>query len=143
MKDFKEIKYRNKKLKIIPKAKLVDGKMDFKGISKDLKRGYKPIYKKIIDDAMYYLYPNWEYFDAIHANAYCDEKDTFSEKVGIEVCSAKLDMKNHLKLAKAYDRLHRILIETAVIVGSLCMEHTEKAKAIEDDLCTFHGRMKV
>lgn len=137
----KKINIKNKEFKVIPEAKLVSGVMPEKWIGKDLKRGIKPIYKSIIFNVARWSsdYLDNE-FPAISANAYCDEKDTFDEEIGIEVCSAKMEWKNHMKLAKLYDRMHKILIETAIIVGAWCVEHEKKAEAIEADLTKFYGR---
>ena len=138
----KKIFIKDKFFKVIPEANLVMGEMPEKWIGRDVRRGIKPIYKAIIvalaqriSDYDVLDYPN------ICANAYCDKNDVFDEKIGIEVCSAKMEWKNHMKLAKLYDRMHRILIETAVIVGTWCAEHTKKAQSIEDDLVRTYGRM--
>lgn len=142
----KKIQIKNKKFKIIPEIKIIQGEMPRKWIDNDLKRGIKPIYKSII----YYLASSMtsnnifgNNIKDISATAYCDDNDEFDEKVGIEVCSAKMELKNHLKLAKLYNRMHKILIATAITVGAMCAEHTEKAQAIEDDLCRTFGRLKV
>ena len=79
----------------------------------------------------------------IHANAYCDQNDEFDEKRGIEVCSSKLELKNHRKLAKWYDRAARDLQEASLIAQSLCIRHEDKAQAIEDDLVRHYGRLKM
>jgi len=145
--EVKKIKYRDKLMIIIPETNLVKGTMRCKWIDKDLRGGYKPIYKIIIDFVMGILYPNMDIpfnkDQVIEAYAYCDNKDTYDEKVGIEVCSAKLEMKNHIKLAKAYNRLCKVLTETADIAYQLCKKHVDKANAIEEDLARTYGRMKV
>ena len=141
----KKLKIKDKTFKVIPEARLVQGEMPTKGAEyRDLRRGYKPLCKRIIINCIRAVAPDMYHYDHItHANAYCDEKDTFDERTGIEVCSAKLEMKNHKKMAKAYMRLHNVLIETANIAYGLCMEHADKAKAIEEDLVEHYGRMKV
>lgn len=152
----KKIFYRNKLFKIIPENNTVEGKATFKDFPEDLK-GIKEIYDNIIKSAMINLYPDrYSYViddndneivgiamvvDSVKAKSHCDIKDTFDEHTGINVCSAKIEKKNHLKLAKMYDRLHRTLIETAIIVAQLCIKHTKKAEAIEKDLCDHYGRM--
>lgn len=136
----KEIK--GKKFMIIPEAKIVKGTMMEKTVSKDMKRGYKRLYKNIIQYLAYRFGAIDEFdLEEISAIAYCDELDTFDENVGVEVCSAKLELKNHRKLAKLYSRIHKALIKTAIIVDHLCVEHNEKAAAIEDDLVRTYGRM--
>ena len=144
----KKVRIKDKKFKIIPEAKLVQGEMAEKGYERDLRIGIKPIYKSILRHAALYdvTFRRKNYLnmpEEIHANAYCDENDTWDEKRGIEVCSAKLELKNHRKLAKMYDRVSRDLQEAALIAQSFCFHHEDKAQAIEDDLCRTYGRLKV
>ena len=143
----KKVTIKGKTFKIIPEAKLVHGEMMEKGYEKDLRIGIKPIYKSIILVAIrfdkYLRRHTLNEEKTIHANAYCDEKDTWDEKRGLEVCSAKLELKNHRKLAKMYDRVSRDLQEAALIAQSFCFRHEDKAQAIEDDLCRTFGRLKV
>lgn len=142
----KEVKIKNKKFKIIPEAKLIKGEMYEKGYEKDLRIGIKPIYKSIIAFAAVldrFMRTNTDGAKLISAYAYCDEKDTWDEKRGIEVCSAKLELRNHRKLAKAYNRISRDLQEAALIAQSFCIRHEDKAQSIEDDLCRTFGRLKV
>ena len=122
---------------------------DFKDITDDLKGGFKKQYRELIAKAV----PPITYHQTLQkkgwaiehpkleAAAYCDERDTFDENVGMDVCAAKLDYKQHMKLAKRYDRAHRLLLETAHIVYGLCMKHYEKAQAIQDDMVKTYGRM--
>lgn len=145
----KKVKIKNKKFIVIPEAKLVRGEMPVKRVDADLRKGIKPIHRHIINEATWACdfsreltaWPIDDNEDLVYANAYCDENDKWDEKTGIEVCAAKLEMKNHLKLARLYDRVHRNLIEAANIVAEWCMAHTNKAKAIEDDLIKTYGRM--
>ena len=141
----KRVKIKNKEFKVIPEARLVQGEMIEKSFENDLKMGIKNKCKSIIRHGMLVNDQNWPAsLDTIlHANAYCDEKDEWNEKIGIEVCAAKLDLKNHKKLAKQYGRLYRLLFETIDVVTELIEYHTKKAEAIEDDLVRTYGRMKV
>ena len=47
------------------------------------------------------------------AVAKCDERDEWDEKVGVDIAGEKLDLKNHTRLAKKYDQMHRLLLECA------------------------------
>ena len=141
----KKVTIKGKAFKIIPEAKLVQGEMKEKGYEKDLKIGIKPIYKAIVAftirfDGYLRRHPLNE-TKLIHANAYCDKNDIWDEKRGIEVCSAKLELKNHRKLAKMYDRVSRDLQEAALIAQSFCFHHEDKAQAIEDDMVRTWGRI--
>ena len=143
----KKVTIKGKTFKIIPEAKVIQGEMAEKGYEKDLSIGIKPIYKSIlryaiVNDKVFRRHSLNE-TDIIHANAYCDENDTWDEKRGLEVCSSKLELKNHRKLAKLYDRISRDLQEAAIIAQSFCFHHEDKAQAIEDDLCRTFGRLKV
>ena len=145
----------NKVFKVIPEGKRVEGYLLGKWVGSDLKEGIKPIYKKIIkplaeeltilnmNDGSFY-YNNYEEMlvPIINGKSLCDSHDEFSEKIGIDVCAAKMELKNHLKLAKLYSRMHKLLVETAIIVDAWCIKHQEKAMAIEDDLNNYYGRGK-
>lgn len=148
----KKLDIKGREFKVIPEAGIVQGEKEENWIRKDLRRGIKPVYKKLIEYAAFTIdrrHTTDTYFGGVdgnpktYATAYCDKNDEFDEKIGIEVCSAKLDLKNHRKLAKFYDRMHRILIETAVIVGKMCIEHDQKADAIESDLRKTYGRLSL
>lgn len=150
----KRIEVKGKEFYIVPEAGVVKGRMPLKWVENDLRHGIKPVYKRIISYGMGLISPSsvlWNFIDNtlcwndqyVEAVAKCEPDDKFDETTGIGVCAAKMELKNHLKLAKAYDRLHRVLVETAVIVGEYCIKHTEKANAIEDDLVKYYGRKKV
>lgn len=74
------------------------------------------------------------------ANARCDDRDEFSEKVGADIVREKLDRKNHLWLARKFDQMHRLLLECANYCYGRCMFHAEKAANIEKDLREYYGR---
>ena len=142
----KKVRIKEKTFKVIPEAKIVQGKMPIKWYQKDMARGYKPLHKRLMMFGMDMLYPlisDWSGDFFVHANAYCDEKDTFDEKTGVEVCAAKLEMKNHMKLAKAYAKLYVLMSDTMRDLAELCYEHSQKAAAIEHDLVKTYGRMEV
>lgn len=145
----KKLIIKDKLFKIIPEAKLVIGTTNKKYIEDDFNHGVRREESYIISDAANCLgiHSSFDWFKdddtTVYANAYCDERDEWDEKRGMEVCSSKLDMKNHLRLAKQYSRIYRLLQETAATVYRLCKMHVNKAQAIEDDLVNHYGRMKV
>lgn len=142
----KRVEIKGKKFKIIPEARLVQGEMNEKGIFKDLKVGAKRKYKNLVREAVdYNKTNNWFNMEPskIYANAYCDKNDEFDERRGIEVCAAKLELKNHRKLAKWFSKAANDLLEASLLAQSFCVRHEEKAQAIEDDLCRTFGRLKV
>lgn len=140
----KKVNIKGKKFKVIPEAKLVTGKKVAKQLIDDMKYGVRFNEADLIADTALILgisfFSNDDY---ITANAYCDERDEWDEKRGIEVCASKLDMKNHYRLAKQYSRICRLLMETSNTVYKLCKMHVDKAKAIEDDLVRHYGRAEV
>ena len=135
----KEVRHRDKTFKIIPEADRVVGWMQEKNeITYKDYSGLRRDYIDILMEAMYmgrdgnYKFNNEE--EKIKALATCDPRDTFDEKTGMDICAAKLEWKNHNKMAKKYDSAHRKLIEAAQIAYGLCMKHYNKMKSIEDDL---------
>ena len=146
---FKQVKVRNRTFKIIPEKKVVEGMMPGKNIDDILDCGIKRKYKDLIsraasnltEDKYGYWYDVIGCPDDVKATAYCDDKDVYDEKIGIEICSSKLDWRQHLKLAKLYNRIAKDLQEAALIAQSFCIKHDEKAKAIEEDLCRMYGRL--
>lgn len=148
----KKVSIRDKSFKVIPEAGKVIGEMPLKWISKDLRRGLKPIYRRIIEFGMDTLYPKysdlWLDFedlygsDTVKATATCDKNDTFDEDKGIDLCSAKLELKNHLKLMNAYDRLYLVLCDAAEHVLSMMGEHYSKAESIRRDIAKTYGGEK-
>ena len=141
MSKVKVVSKKGRQYKVITDGRRVKGEMGGNWFLDDFKGGIKPQYKRILKSALicdgYFCE---DYLDT-KAVAYCDEKDEFDERTGIDVCEAKLFKNKHLKLAKIYDRLHRTLIETAIVAGELCMKHAKKAESIEKDLCKHYGRM--
>ena len=80
--------------------------------------------------------------NTIKATAYCDPRDEFNEDTGINVCSEKLDLKNHMQIAKKYDAMYRWLMECANVCYQKCEKHYKKAVAIEEDMARMYGRGK-
>ena len=76
------------------------------------------------------------------AKATCDDNDEFDEEIGIGVVSAKLDRKNHLWMAKNYERALRDMNSAMRKLEDLCGKHLKKAKAIENDLENYYGWRK-
>lgn len=142
----KKVVKHNKIFKIIPEAKLVIGEA----------MGECPanIYKEfsetgITEEERYVIRAAWsilgmDIFDhPLRANAYCDERDEFDEKIGVEVAASKVDLKKHRKMANKYSRLYFLLNKAASTVYKLFLKHCEKANAIETDLENYYGRLSL
>ena len=139
----KKVIKHGKFFKIIPEAKLVIGEAIgnpasvFKevsnvGISRDQELRIKSAIAVLDVDL----------FDQpLQANAYCDERDEFDENVGVEVAASKVDLKRHRKMANKYSRLYFLLNKAASTVYKLFLKHCEKARAIEEDLEDYYGRL--
>ena len=74
-----------------------------------------------------------------YAKAKCDPRDEWNEKTGIDVCSAKLDLKEHLRKAKKLDKALVIMNSIMRKMEDLCQKHKQKAKAIRKDLEDYYG----
>ena len=132
-------RYDNRKsFKIIPEAKIVVGRSEGSRINLS---HIKQSYIDILELAATILH-TYDGPDVFYATAYCDDVDEFDEDTGVDICTAKLDLKKNRKIAKRYDRIHRLLIEAATIAADLCMKYERKALAIEDDMVRTWGRTK-
>ena len=92
--------------------------------------------------------PNFIIFDAdgledddlsIYAKATCDKKDVFDPERGMDIVAAKLHYKEHMRYARKYDRLLRIMHRVMRKVEDLCDKHYKKARAIKHDLDKYYG----
>lgn len=144
----KLIKKGDREYKIIPEAKMVIGgdTVPFGVISDMESHGTQRLYKRIISFvANMLMIPEVFagqsfYIDCeITAKAKCTDGDVFSEKVGMDIVSSKLNWKKHMRLARIYDRVHRVLVECMTIACNLCLYHAHKAEAIEEDLKKYYG----
>lgn len=136
----KRVTRKNKEFKIIPENRTVMGKEPRKYITSELNeaRDKDAILIECAEDMIY----GWNaLYEPVVATAYCDPKDEFDEKVGLNVCEEKLDFKQHIQLAKRYSAIYRLLMETANYVYKKCETHLEKAKSINADLEKTYGRL--
>lgn len=137
----KKVNKDNKEFIVIPEGKRVKGSSYIGWFAKDNGDGERFINKAVIASIIYRISDFDGLFD-FSATSYCDERDEFNEKTGIEVCSAKMDYKAHMKAAKTYDRVYRVLAECMAIVQKRIEKHLKKAKAIDDDMVRMYGRSK-
>jgi len=132
----KKVELKRKKFTIIPEANRVVGKMvektplDYKDYSE---------LSEVTSILINYLMPFVLTEDTIKATAVCDPKDSFDEKIGMDVCSAKLEMKNHKKIARSYLRASEQLREAANRAEYLFEKHFDKMWAIRTDLKKYYG----
>ena len=73
------------------------------------------------------------------AKAKCDPRDKWSEKVGIDIVSAKLDMKEHLRKARKLERTLLTMNSALRKIEDILNKHLKKAKAIRKDLENYYG----
>ena len=74
-----------------------------------------------------------------YAKTKCDPRDEWNEKTGIDVCSAKLDLKEHLRKARKLERALVLMNSVMRKMEDLCQKHKTKAKAIRKDLEDYYG----
>ena len=128
-----------KEFKIIPEAKLVQGKAVRKHISDNIENlPYEEAFIIRVVDRFGDVKPN-----IVTANAYCDGNDTWDENTGVMVCAAKLDLRNHVKMVKDCERAIEILSKCIRHLEKMCQKHRRKAIAIEEDLVNTYGRLQV
>ena len=138
----KRVTRKNKEFKIIPENRTVMGKEPRKYITGELNEARDK--EAILIECAEHIIYGWNgLHEPIVATAYCDPKDEFDEKVGLNVCEEKLDFKQHIQLAKRYSAIYRLLMETANYVYKKCETHLEKAEAINRDLIKTYGRMEL
>lgn len=135
-----------KEFRIIEEGRKVIGTTDKKRVTDEIDN-VSPRNADLIRYMLFCMFedeslPSFVMNDQLKATAYCDPRDEFNEDTGINVCSEKLDWKNHIQLAKKYDRMHRWLLECANVCYRKCVNHYEKACAIEDDMARMYGRKK-
>ena len=134
--------------KVIPENKTVICEMDKRNIFDEPLGGIPKNIGCIIELALRMLYhcdwDDWGFGDdeMITAKATCDEHDEYDEEKGMAVAASKAIKKQHLQLARKYDRVHMALMEAANITRDKCMEHMKKIQAIDDDLVNYYGRSK-
>lgn len=131
-----------REFKVISEAKKVIGwKLPKTDIYDDIRHLSVPIrslIKEVITfDNIYGEYPS----DEITATAYCDDMDEFNEKRGVEIANAKLDYKDHKRMAHQYRRIINTLRKTIRAAEELELKHYMKYKAIEDDMVRTYGRL--
>lgn len=144
----KKISRKNKTFKVIPENKTVICEMDKRNIFDESLGGIPRDIEYIIESALRTLCHNdWDNclgdeIETITARATCDEHDEYDEEKGMAVAASKAIKKQHLQLARKYDRAHMALMEAANVVRGKCMDHIKKAQAINDDLVNYYGRAR-
>ena len=77
-------------------------------------------------------------FHKVKVKARCDERDAFDWKRGKDICNSKLECKRHMKLARKYDRVYRMMCEALPYVEERVRTHLGKAQAIQEDLGSMY-----
>lgn len=126
-----------KNFKVIPENKIVVGEMLTNGLSDE----FADICTENELDCVPEFIWGEGYIDEINikAIAKCDPKDAWNEKVGIDVASAKLDMKEHKRRVRKCERLLKVLNSLTKKTEEICYKHRAKATAIEEDLKNYYG----
>ena len=139
----KKLNIKNKRFVVVPEKKMVIGRMNTSPVGFD-GSSCKPLHRELLrfacDQIAWQSYEMSGNFDGEYkAIAKCDDRDEFNEKVGIDICEEKLEMKKHLRMARVFDRVHRLLVETGMVAYQECVKHVNKANAIKEDLERMYG----
>lgn len=73
-------------------------------------------------------------YNLMKAKARCNDGDTFDEKIGRSIVDSKLEYKRHMRMARKYDKIYRLLCQTLPYVEERVATHMKKAGAIYKDL---------
>ena len=70
----------------------------------------------------------------IDAIAKCDDEDKFDEKIGMQICDAKADLKYHNMMYNRYVYIDYVLGKLKLAIAKLEKKHLEKIERLEKDL---------
>lgn len=75
----------------------------------------------------------------VNSVAICKDSDEYDEKIGMDICSSKLELKSHKSISNAYEVAYRRLQEAANKAFDLHCKHLNKEIAIKQDLNDYYG----
>lgn len=75
----------------------------------------------------------------VYSAAVCKDPDEYNEKIGMDICASKLELKNHIWIANKYKAAHKRLQKAANRASELYYKHLNKALAIKTDLEEYYG----
>lgn len=130
----KKVTRDNKTFKIVPENKTVYGTGKKKDLSYEICSTFTKYEHEVLPSDLY-IVPT----SNIYSKAVCSEGDHFDEKIGIDISSAKLDLKNHEYAARKYDWVIKTMISAIKKLEDLSERHKKKAKAIRNDLERYYG----
>lgn len=70
----------------------------------------------------------------IIARAVCDDRDTFNERFGKELCDTKVELKYHMRMFKNYERFINDVRNVIDKLNELKYKHADKALELQDKL---------
>ena len=127
-----------KYFKIIPENGTVIGKAKKRSLNKET--------SAIFTDEEWEVLPYYVIFDSkndedcyIYSKAICGKEDTFDKQKGMDIAAAKLDLKDHLRMARKYSRALRYMQSAMRKLEDLINKHLKKAYAIRNDLDKYYG----
>ena len=135
----KFVEKNNRKYRVIPEARKVICETQDYNIDKEWEHVNKGI-KAILYDANSYM-PGLHngMFERYETTAYCDERDEFDEKKGMDIASEKADLLRHESYIKYYEKMIALLSEAVFVCEDLIIKHENKAQNIQDDMVKFYG----
>ena len=73
------------------------------------------------------------------AKSKCDPRDKWNQKTGVDVVSAKLDYKEHMRKARKLEKTLVTMNSLMRKMENVVQTHYKKAKAIRHDLENYYG----
>jgi len=126
----------NRKYKIIPEARKVICETQDYWLDREWQSIKKPVREVMVAAANA---RGINMGESYYTTAYCDERDEFDEKKGMDVASEKADYQRHLYNMQYYARMSRLLQEAIVECDNLWVKHADKAQTIFDDMVDTYG----
>lgn len=135
----KFVEKNNRKYRVIPEARKVICETQSYNIDNEWKHVNKATRALLCDANSYIKGLHNGMFEAYQTTAYCDERDEFDEKKGMDIASEKADLYRHESYIKYYERMIELLNEAAFVCNDLLIKHETKAQNIQDDMVRFYG----
>lgn len=122
--------------KIIPENGTVIGKAKKRSINKESSAVFTDDEWEVLP--YYIVLDNIDGNEYIYSKAICSEGDVFDKQRGIDIAAAKLDMKDHLHMARKYSRALRYMQSAMRKLEDLINKHLKKAYAIHKDINNYY-----
>lgn len=130
------VKKNNREYKIIPENNVVICRTQKYSLTKEWETEKKKV-KEILKTAAFQNDISAEEYYI--SKAFCDGRDEFDEKKGIDIASEKADLQRHVAAMKYYVRMITSLSDAVDACDKLFRKHSDKAQVIYDDMVKTYG----